>query len=415
MPGASLFDRNLDVSLPLSSGACDREFDPSAERKESAGGGDLEPKVRIGFVLHVMQVAGAEMLVTEIVRRTQGRLEPTIFCLDGIGPLGEQLRDEGVEVLDLQRRPGRDYRAAWRLSRLICQRGIEIIHAHQYTPFFYAALAKLILGGAFRLILTEHGRHFPDTVSRKRRLANLWLLGPLADAITGVCQFSVDGLAQQDGFSRQKMTIINNGITLERYTPAADRSAIRARLELDPARRYIGNIARFHPVKDQAMLLHAFAAVAAASADVDLLLMGDGSLRGTLTELVRSLGLDSRVHFLGVRSDVPDILRALDVFALTSLSEAASLTLLEAMAAAVPVVVTAVGGNPELVRHGIDGLHVPRGDAGATACALLQILEDPAAASVMGSSARQRVVEHYQLDATIAAYVQLYKTLSPRQ
>ena len=134
------------------------------------------------------------------------------------------------------------------------------------------------------------------------------------------------------------------------------------------------------------MLLHAFAGVAAARADVDLLLVGDGPLRGTLTELVRSLGLDSRVHFLGVRSDVPDILRALDVFALTSLSEAASLTLLEAMAAGVPVVVTAVGGNPELVRHGIDGLHVPRGDAGATALALLQILGDPAAASVMGSS-----------------------------
>ena len=142
--------------------------------------------------------------------------------------------------------------------------------------------------------------------------------------------------------------------------------------------------------------------------------MGDGPLRETLTELVRSLGLDSRVHFLGVRSDVPDILRALDVFALTSLSEAASLTLLEAMAAGVPVVVTAVGGNPELVRHGIDGLHVPRGDAGATATALLQILDDPGPASVMGSAARQRVVERYQLDATVAAYLQTVSEICAR-
>ena len=132
------------------------------------------------------------------------------------------------------------------------------------------------------------------------------------------------------------------------------------------------------------------------------------------SSLVHS-GSTSRVHFLGVRSDVPDILRALDVFALTSLSEAASLTLLEAMAAGVPVVVTAVGGNPELVRHGIDGLHVPRGDAGATALALLRILGDPGAASVMGSSARQRVVEHYQLDATVAAYIQLYRRLCRSQ
>ena len=97
----------------------------------------------------------------------------------------------------------------------------------------------------------------------------------MTDAITGVCQFSLDGLAQQEGFSRRKMTIIENGIALERYATAGDRVPA-ARLQLDPARRYIGNVARFHPVKDQAMLLHAFARVAAAQADVDLLLVGDG-------------------------------------------------------------------------------------------------------------------------------------------
>ena len=162
------------------------------------------------------------------------------------------------------------------------------------------------------------------------------------------------------------------------------------------------------------MLLHAFAKVAAAQADVDLLLVGDGPLRGELTELVRSLGLESRVHFLGVRSDVPEILRALDVFTLTSLTEAASLTLLEAMASGVPVVMTAVGGNPELVRDGIDGLLVPRGDAAATARALLQILGDPAAAAAMGSAGRQRVIDHYQLEATVKAYLDLYEKLIRR-
>ena len=337
--------------------------------------------------------------------------EPTIICLDGIGPLGEQLRHEGVDVINLERRPGRDYRVAWRMARLIRSGGIELVHAHQYTPFFYAALAKLVTGGRFRLILTEHGRHFPDIVSPKRTAREPMALGPMADAITGVCQFSADSLAQNDGFSRKKIAVIDNGIVLDRYKPADDRGEIRARLGLDPARRYIGNIARFHPVKDQAMLLRAFARVAAARDDVDLLLVGDGPLRESLTDLSRSLGIEGRVRFLGIRADVPDILRALDVFALTSLSEAASLTLLEAMASGVPVVVTAVGGNPELVRHGIDGLHVPRGDAGATAAAMLQILDDRALASQMGRAARQRVVERYQLDTTVAAYLRLYRNL----
>jgi L-malate glycosyltransferase len=369
------------------------------------------PRIRIGFVLHVMQVAGAEMLVREIVRQMAGVFEPTIFCLDEIGPLGEQLRDEGVDVINLERRPGRDYRVAWRMARLIEKRGIELVHAHQYTPFFYAALAKLLLAGRLRLILTEHGRHYPDVVSSKRRFANRWLLGPLADAITGVCQFSADSLARNDGFSRNKIAVIDNGIVLDRYKPTNDLGGSRARLGLDPARLYVGNIARFHPVKDQVMLLRAFARVATARDDVDLLLVGDGPLRETLRDLALSLGIHDRVRFLGIRADVPDILPALDVFALTSLSEAASLTLLEAMASGVPVVVTAVGGNPELVRNGIDGICVPRGDVGATARAILQILGDPTSASKMGRAARERVVERYQLDATVAAYIQLYRYL----
>ena len=104
-------------------------------------------RLRVGFVLHIMQVAGAEMLVTEIVRRTRGGIEPTIFCLDGIGPLGEQLRNEGVEVFDLQRRPGRDYRAAWRMSRLIRQRRSNWSTPTSTHLSSIAALAKLFSGG----------------------------------------------------------------------------------------------------------------------------------------------------------------------------------------------------------------------------------------------------------------------------
>ncbi len=147
---------------------------------------------------------------------------------------------------------------------------------------------------------------------------------------------------------------------------------------------YLACVARFHPVKDHATLLRAFAAVAAARDNVDLLLVGDGPLRGELERLTRQLGIQSRVRFLGVRSDVPDLLRAVDLFTLTSVSEAASLTLLEAMASFLPVVVTAVGGNPEIVRHEKEGLLVPRADAPATAAALLRLLGDPVTAGRHG-------------------------------
>src|SRR4051794_2869942 len=97
-----------------------------------------EPPIRVGFVVHVMQVAGAEVLVSETILRLGERIRPTIFCLDAVGPLGDRLRSEGFEVVSLGRRPGRDWRVAWRMARHVASRGIEVLHAHQYTPFFYA-------------------------------------------------------------------------------------------------------------------------------------------------------------------------------------------------------------------------------------------------------------------------------------
>lgn len=384
--------------------------DHGAREEASAG-----RPVRVGFVLHVMQVAGAEMLVANIIHRLLGRIDPVVFCLDGVGALGTRLRGEGVEVLALGRRPGRDPRVAWRLARAARAFRIEVMHAHQYTPFFYAALARALTAGAFRLVLTEHGRAYPDNVSAQRRLANRWGLAHLADEINAVCAFSAQALTQVDGFPACRTSVIENGIHLDRYRPADDRATWKRRLSLDPARRHVTCIARFHPIKDHATLVRAFAKVAPSSPDVDLLLVGDGEQRADLKALATTLGVSGRALFLGVRGDVADVLRASDVFALTSLSEAASLTLMEAMASGLPVVVTDVGGNPEIVRAGTDGLLVPRGDDVATAEALGLLLKDPARAQAMGAAARARALERYDIERTIAAYHALYRRLAARE
>src|SRR5260370_9892139 len=151
--------------------------------------------IRVGFVVQGLQVAGAEMLVLQIIERLRGRIRPTIFCLDGVGALGEQLKSLDAEIVPLDRRPGRDLRVAWRMARHIRRLGIEILHAHQYSPFFYAALAKVLShplraltpsGLPVRLIFTEHGRHFPDHISFPRRTANRLLLDRLTDSVNEI-------------------------------------------------------------------------------------------------------------------------------------------------------------------------------------------------------------------------------------
>jgi L-malate glycosyltransferase len=367
-----------------------------------------ERTIRVGFVLHVMQVAGAEVLVAETIRRLRGRIDPVVLCLDGIGALGERLRAEGVDVLDFGRRPGLDLGVARRMGRAIRARRLDVVHAHQYTPFFYGALAARASRVRPRVIFTEHGRHYPDVVSMRRRLANRLLLDRLADSVNAVCRFSAESLSDRDGFRAGRIEVIENGIDVPRYGRAANPAALRTKLGLKPDMRYIATVARFHAVKDHGTLLHAFAQVARARADVRLLLVGDGPLREELTQMTVELGIEERVRFLGIRSDVDDILRASNLFALTSLSEAASITLLEAMASELPVVVTAVGGNPELVRDGIDGTLVPRGDTTAAARAMLRLLDDEQAALAMGRAGAERVRARFTIDRTVQRYYDLY-------
>lgn len=368
--------------------------------------------IRVGFVLHVMQVAGAEVLVQETIRRLGLRIEPTIFCLDRVGQLGEEHLERGGELVCFDRPPRRDLRVAWKLARECSRRKIDVLHAHQYTPFFYAALAKPLSRPVPRLILTEHGRHYPDAVAPLRRAFNRIVLDRLADAVNGCSAFSAKALRDVDGFSGRRIEVIENGIEFNRYGSAVDLAAQKRKLGLDPTRRYILHVARHHKVKDQAMLLRAFAAMAGDVPDAQLLMVGDGPLRGELEAKVAATGLGSRVQFLGIRNDVPDLLKAAEMFVLTSVSEAASLTLLEAMATALPVVVTNVGGNPEIIRHEREGLLIARGDWQGCAEAFRFLFQEPKVAKLLGRAGRLRVSSKYRLEQTIDSYHQLYRRLA---
>jgi glycosyltransferase involved in cell wall biosynthesis len=363
--------------------------------------------IRVGFVVHVMQVAGAEILTRDLIHRLRGNLEPTVICLDAVGQLGEDLRAEGVDVVSLGRKPGRDWRVALRMARVIRERKLDVVHAHQYTPFFYAALAKLAYP-RFRLLVTEHGRHYPDHVYPVRRAMNRLLLDRLADAVTACSKFSARGLCHSDGFSGARIRVIDNGVAISEYGASWNKAAAKRKVGLEPDRRYLMHAARHHPVKDQATLLEGFALAAPHLRDFDLLMVGDGPLRPALESQAARLGIADRVRFLGVRRDVPDLLRASEVFVLSSLSEAASLTLMEAMATALPSVVTRVGGNPEIARDEMEALHFDRGDAEGLAAQLERLVRDPELARSLGMAARLRAEEHFDLDRTIAEYYRTY-------
>ncbi len=370
--------------------------------------------------MHKMQVAGAEVLVKQIVERLTGTIDATVFCLDGIGELGRQLIDAGTPVVELCRKPGLDWKVAGRLASEIKSRDIQVLHTHQYTPFFYSALAQLGHRASTKIIFTEHGRHYPDIVSWKRRWTNRLLLQRYADITTACCDFSTVALKEIEGFSHA--FTLRNGVDLQTLPARGstnEKTELRHRLGLDPNTAYAVCIARFHTVKDHATLIRAWAQVHTALPNAKLLLVGDGPERHNLKQQLKTLAtrrssLATSIEFLGIRNDVADILRAVDVFTLTSVSEGASLTLLEAMASGCASVVTDVGGNGEHLREGEDGFLVPRADDRQLADRLVKLLSDEKLRATFGNSARQQIAERFSLNDAIDSYADHYRALAGR-
>ncbi len=172
--------------------------------------------------MHLMQVAGAEVLVTQIIERLVADIEATVFCLDALGELGQRLREAGVPVIVLDRKPGLDRKVARRLADEVRAREIEVLHAHQYTPFFYSALSRMLYRSPAKIVFTEHGRHYPDVVSAKRHSANRLCLQRYADVTTACCDFSTRALQSIEGFP--KAFTLPNGVDLAGLPPRGDES-----------------------------------------------------------------------------------------------------------------------------------------------------------------------------------------------
>jgi len=369
----------------------------------------------IAHVLHRLDRAGAEVLAAGLARSVRERFESVFLCLDGLGPLAEQLAGEGFVVEELDRQPGIDKALARRLRDRLQQHNASLVHAHQYTPFFYSAMSRGWLGRQsprLPILFTEHGRHYPDHRSMKRVLANKVLLKK-RDRVTAVGKFVKQALIRNEGIPADRIAVIYNGIDPDPEPTDADRRRARKHLGIADDRPVVMQVARFHPVKDHATAIRAWADVHKSLPDALLLLVGDGGGRIAAQERVKGLGLEDAVRFTGAVDNARELIPGADLCMLTSLSEGVSVTLLEAMAAGKPVVATDVGGNGEVVEPGKTGLLVPRADPEALSQALINLLPNaPYAGRNLGLAGRERLLATFTDDRMHADYARLYESLT---
>jgi len=371
---------------------------------------DSKPEKKAPKVLHVvisMVVGGAERLVYDMVKYPAfADTPPAVCCMDAVGELGEKLISEGYTVRCKGRKPGLDLSMILWLRERILEEKADVVHAHQYSPIFYAVPAALLAGGV-KVVYTEHGRFYPERKSWKRSLLNPVLaLG--VDHLVSISQATAHAMASYDNFPLRRIKVIHNGIDCS--GAEVDKLAKRSELGISEGSRIIGTAARLNSIKNIQMMLRVLKLVLQEVPEACLVIAGQGEEEKKLKAMAWELGVADQVKFIGLRFDLPEIYQLFEVFLLTSFSEGISVTLLEAMASGIPSVVTDVGGNREVVVEGETGYLLAVDGDQPMAQRICHLLQHSDLASKAGQSGKERVHSQFSVKKMMDSYSLLYKS-----
>jgi glycosyltransferase involved in cell wall biosynthesis len=378
------------------------------------------PPVR---VLHLMRSAGShvggmERLVSAVADRLRPLGFSAVLCLHRAGPWAQDVRASGHEVYgldeDTERRHGGGRlvalrRRVRRLRAIIDAERVDVVHTHYLGALLHAYLGRVREHCAW--VHTEHAR--PDVADYPRWLRVLGeRLLSAPDRVTAVSEPVGQYLRGRLGRRASRVSVIANGVDVERFAEARDGAAARRALGLASDAWVIGCVANLRPEKNHDVLLEAFARVAATVHAATLVLVGEGECRAALERRALELGVAPHVRFLGMRADVPDLFAAFDVHCLASRYEGMPLAVLESMAASVPVVASAVPAVREIVADGDSGLLFSPGDPAALKEALLRLRRDPSLGARLARRAREEVAERFRIEGMVERYSVLYRDVA---
>jgi glycosyltransferase involved in cell wall biosynthesis len=369
-------------------------------------------RIRLLQVIPSFGCGGAERMVVNLMTHLdRERFEVAAISLAGPegSALEQKLAENKVRVAYLGKRAGFDMRMPHRIRNVVRKFRPHVVHSHLCLHYVFPSLIGC------RDLSHISTVHLPADGLHK------WLMRPLAQLAfrQGVIPIAVSrevALWLRHLQVVRDCLVIPNGIPISDYQhPSVSRQVWRKEQGFSKTDVLCVCVARLEKQKNQAMLLSAFARGFRADGRAHLLLVGDGACRQDLEQQVRDLRLRSKVHFLGQRSDVPELLGAADIFILPSENEGNPLSLMEAMAAGLPVIATAVGGVPELIEDHRSGLLVTPGDADGMAVAILRLLQDAEKRRTMAASAAQRAMQAFSASRMAQGYMELYERILPQQ
>ncbi len=374
----------------------------------------------VAHIIYRLAIGGLENgLVNLINHMPTERYRHGIICLTDCTEFRDRIQQAEVSVIALNKIDGQDLGMHARLWKVLRSLGPDIVHTRNLPVLEY--LVPAALAGIPGRIHGEHGRDMYDLDGTKVKYNLLRkAVKPFVNRFIAVSANLAEWLVETVGVHPERVVQIYNGVDIQRFRPCiGPRPSIASEDSASQGTLTLGTVGRLEKVKDQLTLVKAFLHLLdtepGARERLRLVIVGDGSLREEAQKLLQTANAESLAWLPGERNDIPEILRALDLFVLPSLREGISNTILEAMASGLPVVATRVGGNPELVREGETGLLVPAEDPVAMANAIRKYLNHPDLLRTHGQAGRKRVEQHFSMEKMVNGYMEVYDNVLTRK
>ncbi len=361
-------------------------------------------------VVHVigsLRTGGAEKMLVNLLQsvdKTDFRY--SVLCLGMEGELASEVRASGVQVKVYKVRFRNFLRDIRYLASWFRSQNVQVIHSHMYYATLWSHLAGMLAGVPVR-VTTEHGKELWK--NKLQILVGQWLSGRTYRHIAVSEDIKIIRQTQH-GFAPERISVVPNGVPIPIQSDCASaRKRVRQEFELEKNQILVGTVGRVVAAKDYLNMVRALELVRQEIPGVHWLQIGDGPLLDQLRQEVAERGLDSAVTFAGRRSDIPDLLGAMDLWVMSSVREGLPVSLLEAMAERLPIVATDVGGIPDAVTHNKSAWLVPAENSNALGGGIIKILQNPSLATELAVAAYDCVVEKYSIQSVSEKVTEIYR------
>ncbi len=372
--------------------------------------------VSVLYLLHRFSFGGTERVVANILNHSSQNINNHVCSFYPYE--NAFLKDVDVskkKVFSLDKHDGNDFSIPRKIASFCKENRVDIIHSMGWSTYAEGLIAAKAIGRKQKFVYSYRGKTMEDTIQiPKRRILAQRLFSHFCDAILTNSGVSREEYASDIGIAPQKINVIYNGVDTHVFTPCQDGSSgdTRTRFGIRKTDTVIGAVARFDPVKGIKNLVKAFSMLSpAVRENCKLLLVGDGDEKESIQKMSSQLGIQDQVILTGMRKDIPDCLRMMDIYVQPSLFENISNSVLEAMAAGLPVISTHVGGIQEILDHNRSGLIVELGNHQSMTEALDFLINDVKQRKSMGEQARRNVTDFFSIEKMVLDYETIYRQI----